>query len=181
MNSKNAKKSDVKSLSSLLNKRADIYFELKDYKNALKHMFQILLIGGNVNSELCFQIACCERNIGNYKEAIDFFNVAIKTSYDVQPQYYIERGFAYFMQEEYLFASKDLIKGLKWIIIHPQAVRTLALCYEKLGDITEAMKNMLLAAEQGDQIALDYMKDLGGDYKEEELNELLREQILGQN
>ncbi len=181
MNSQNTNKSDIESISSLLNKRADIYFELKDYKNALKDLFQIISLEGKVNSELCFKIAYCQRNLGNYKEAIDNFNVAIKTSDEVQPHYFVERGFAYYMQEEYLSALKDLIEGLKWILYHPEAIRTLALCFEKLGEIPEAMENMLVAAEQGDEFALDYIKDLGGDYKEEELNELLRKQEIDQN
>jgi tetratricopeptide (TPR) repeat protein len=181
MNTENSNKSDLESLSTLLNKRADIYFELKDYKNALKDLFQIISLNGKVNPEICFKIAYCQRNLGNYTEAIENFNIAIKTSHEVQPHYYVERGFAYFMQNEYLSSLKDLKEGLKRILYHPEALRTLALCFERLNDIPEAMENMMIAAEQGDEFALDYVKEIITYYSDEELSELLKKQEIGLN
>jgi tetratricopeptide (TPR) repeat protein len=176
MDIRNITKPDLRKLSSLYFQRAEIYYGLKEYNKCIEDLYKIISLNGNgtADSETYFHLAACNRNLGNYNRAIEAISKAIIMSYEPEPRYFIERGLSYYKTERYNLAIKDFLEGLKYFAIHPEATRTLALSYEKLGNIQGTMENMILAAEQGDMVAQEYIKNLGN-FMDNEYNELFNQ------
>jgi tetratricopeptide (TPR) repeat protein len=172
---KNMESPEIKSLSSLYFQRAEIYYELKQYSNSIEDLKKVvsLNVNGSVKSDTFYHLAVCYRNTDEYEKAVENINKAMVMAGEPVPEYFIERGLSYYKLEKYNPALRDFLEGLKSFAYHPEAIRTLALSYDKLGNIQGTMENMLLAAEQGDSFAKEYIKDLGY-FVENEYNQLFQ-------
>jgi tetratricopeptide (TPR) repeat protein len=172
MNTQNNTNQEVKTLSDLYYQRAEILMGLKQYQKSIDDFKRIISLKVNVKSDVYLKLAECQRKNGEYENAINSINEAMMMSGEPVPEYYIERGLSYFELQKYQVAARDLSDGLNVVIYNPEAIVKLALSYEKLGNLHGTMENMMLAAEQGDSTAIEYLKNLGSNYSEEELNNL---------
>jgi len=177
MNIKNILAPDKKKLSNLLFERAEIYFELKDYNKCIDDLENVITINGFVNFNAYLLLSISLRNTGNYMKSKEIIDKAIQLSEQPFPKFYIERGITNFRLGDYTQAVRDFLEGLNFTAFYPEANRMLALTYDKLGDIQGTMKNMIMAAEQGDLIAQQYIKKLGN-FMDNEYNALFPDSNL---
>jgi tetratricopeptide (TPR) repeat protein len=181
MDTQHLSKSEIKKLTTLYIERAQVFFRLHEFKKCLESLYKIISINDEVHPDMYYNIACCLRNLGIYKMAIENINKAMVSTIEIIPEYFIERGLTYFMLEKYEIAIRDLEDGLLRIVLHPEAMRTLALCYEKLGKTQKSICVMLLAAMQGDLEAIKLIQDMGGKYETEDYCSLIQSEQNIQN
>jgi lipoprotein NlpI len=149
---------DMKKLTNLYVERAEIFYELKEYDKCKEDLTKSISLNGAFNPNVFFLLAISHRISGNFELALEIINNLIIILENPLPKYFIERGITYYKLEEYHLAIMDFLQGSIQLMNKPEATRMLALCYEKLGDIDETMKNMILAAKQGDIVAQEYMQ-----------------------
>jgi tetratricopeptide (TPR) repeat protein len=147
-------------ITNLYIQAADIYSELKEYDKHVGELNKPYTPKNAFSPNTYFLLAVSYRNRGNYEKAIQAINKLIEISKSPSPKYYFERGLSYYKLGEYNLATMDFLKVLNDLLLNPEDVRTLALSYEKLGDIQRKMGNMILAAEQGNALAQDYIEKL---------------------
>jgi tetratricopeptide (TPR) repeat protein len=172
---------EVKLLTSVYIEKAQVFYKLKEYNKCLEYLYKIISLNVNIHPNMYYNIACCQRELGVYKIAVNSINKAILMSKEFVPEFFIERGLSYYRLGKYEIAVRDLSDGLERIVYHPEGMRTLALCYHKLGKIQESMGIMLLAVEQLDLFAIEFVKELGQNYKEAELNSIFQLFQTGKN
>lgn len=130
--------------------RSVIYTALKNYDKALADIDYCLDRNPRWD-DANHQKGLIYLNMKKYEEALESFERAINNSEALRPNFYIDKGFAYYYLREYSKAKHDFLFALKYTENDDAYLCLVDVCY-KLNEFEEGMKYADILIKKGSRV-----------------------------
>lgn len=130
--------------------RSVIYTALKNYDKALADIDYCLDRNPRWD-DANHQKGLIYLNMKKYEEALEPFEKAINNSDEVKPNFYSDRGFAYYYLKDYHKAKRDFLFALKYTSDDDACLCLVDVCY-KLNEFEEGMKYADILIKKGSRV-----------------------------